>query len=144
MRKSGGERQPERMMMTVNQQKPISAMSHFNFVQGDFEVTVVSDGFITVPIDIVAPERSPDERAEILRRTGDQKTGLVESKTNIPIIKKGDDLMIVDIGSGDKYQTSDGRLAERLVAAGIDASATSIIHACKLLLVALIIKPVSL
>jgi glyoxylase-like metal-dependent hydrolase (beta-lactamase superfamily II) len=102
---------------------PSQADSNFSFVHGDFAVTVISDGFITVPIEIVAPEASPDQRAEILRRTGHQSSGLVDSKTNIPVIKKGDDLIIVDIGSGDKYQPSDGRLSANLLASGIDADA---------------------
>ncbi len=44
----------------------------------------------------------------------------MESKTNIPVIRKGRDLIIVDIGSGDKYQPSDGRLSDNLDASGID------------------------
>jgi glyoxylase-like metal-dependent hydrolase (beta-lactamase superfamily II) len=97
--------------------------NNYSFVQGEFEITVVSDGYITVPIDIVAPQGSPEERNEILMRTGDLNAGLVESKTNIPIIRKGGDLIIVDIGSGDKYQPSDGRLSGNLSASGIDAGA---------------------
>jgi glyoxylase-like metal-dependent hydrolase (beta-lactamase superfamily II) len=100
----------------------IPPRGNFSFTQGEFAVTVVSDGFITVPIEIVAPEGSPQERAEILRRTGDIAAGLVESKTNIPLIRKGRDLIIVDVGSGDKYQPSDGRLGQNLKAAGIDAA----------------------
>jgi glyoxylase-like metal-dependent hydrolase (beta-lactamase superfamily II) len=105
--------------------KPTSAQDSYScsFVQGDFAVTVVSDGYITVPIDIVAPEGSPEERSEILRRTGNLNACLVESKTNIPIIRRGSDLIIVDIGSGDKYQPSDGRLSDNLAASGIDAGA---------------------
>jgi glyoxylase-like metal-dependent hydrolase (beta-lactamase superfamily II) len=97
--------------------------SNYRFVQGEFEITVVSDGYITVPIDIVAPDGSPAQRHEILTRTGNPAAGLVESKTNIPIIRRGSDLIIVDIGSGDKYQPSDGRLSENLDACGIDAGA---------------------
>jgi glyoxylase-like metal-dependent hydrolase (beta-lactamase superfamily II) len=100
-----------------------AASNDTRFVQGEFEITIVSDGYITVPIDIVAPEGSPTERDEILIRTGNPKAGLVESKTNIPIIRRGDDLIIVDVGSGNKYQPSDGRLSGNLDAAGIDASA---------------------
>jgi glyoxylase-like metal-dependent hydrolase (beta-lactamase superfamily II) len=103
--------------------KLISATNGFSFVQGEFAITIVSDGFITVPIDIVAPEGSAEERAHILRSTGNIKAGLVESKTNIPVIRKGRDLIMVDIGSGDKYQPSDGRLSENLKAAGISPSA---------------------
>src|SRR6266699_3936847 len=96
--------------MTTLAERQVSAPDDFTFVQGEFQITVVSDGYITVPIDIVAPEGSPEERQDILMKTGDPSAGLVESKTNIPIIRKGDDLIIVDIGSGDKYQRSDGRL----------------------------------
>jgi glyoxylase-like metal-dependent hydrolase (beta-lactamase superfamily II) len=103
----------------VNPKKQASASNNYCFAQGEFEVTIVSDGYITVPIDIVAPEGSAEERAEILRRTGDSRAGLVESKTNIPLIRKGSDLILVDIGSGDKYQPSDGRLSENLKASGI-------------------------
>jgi glyoxylase-like metal-dependent hydrolase (beta-lactamase superfamily II) len=102
--------------------KQASAPNNHHFVQGEFKVTIVSDGYITVPIDIVAPEGSPEERNNILMRTGNLKAGLVESKTNIPIICKGNDLIIVDIGSGDKYQPSDGRLSGNLRASGIDTN----------------------
>ena len=103
--------------------RPGSAQDNYSFVQGEFEITVVGDGFITVPIDIVAPEGSPEQRAEILRRTGNPDAGLVESKTNIPVIRRKNDLIIVDIGSGNKYQPSDGRLSANLIACGIDAGA---------------------
>ncbi len=107
--------------MTTLAERQVSTPDDYSFVQGEFQITVVSDGYITVPIDIVAPEGSPEERQDILMKTGDPSAGLVESKTNIPIIRKGDDLIIVDIGSGDKYQRSDGRLTANLQAAGIDA-----------------------
>ncbi len=103
--------------------KQASAPNNYRFVQGEFEVTIVSDGYITVPIDIVAPEGSAGERNDILMRTGNIKAGLVESKTNIPIIRNANDLIIIDIGSGDKYQPSDGRLSANLDASGIDAGA---------------------
>jgi glyoxylase-like metal-dependent hydrolase (beta-lactamase superfamily II) len=103
--------------------KTVSGRNGYRFVQGEFEITIVSDGYITVPIDIVAPEGSLQERNEILLRTGNLNAGLVESKTNIPVIRKGNDLIIVDIGSGDKYQPSDGRLSGNLNALGIDAGA---------------------
>jgi glyoxylase-like metal-dependent hydrolase (beta-lactamase superfamily II) len=104
-------------------ERPASAPDNYSFMQGEFEITIVSDGYISVPIDIVAPEGSPEERNDILRRTGNIKAGLVESKTNIPLIRKGNELIIVDVGSGDKYQPSDGRLSANLESSGIDAGA---------------------
>jgi glyoxylase-like metal-dependent hydrolase (beta-lactamase superfamily II) len=56
-----------------------------------------------------------------LTKTGNLKAGLVESKTNIPIIRKGRDLIMVDVGSGDKYQPSDGLLSGNLMKSSIDA-----------------------
>jgi glyoxylase-like metal-dependent hydrolase (beta-lactamase superfamily II) len=104
-------------------QRRDSAPDNYSFIQGEFEITIVSDGYITVPIDIVAPEGSPEQRNDILMRTGNLGAGLVESKTNIPLIRRGNDLIIVDIGSGDKYQPSDGRLSANLDASGIGAGA---------------------
>jgi glyoxylase-like metal-dependent hydrolase (beta-lactamase superfamily II) len=112
--------------LSLARQEPkqrVGLPDNFNFVQGEFEITIVSDGYITVPIDIVAPESSREERNDILTRTGNLKAGLVESKTNIPIIRKGRDLIMVDVGSGDKYQPSDGRLSANLMTSGIDAGA---------------------
>jgi glyoxylase-like metal-dependent hydrolase (beta-lactamase superfamily II) len=104
-------------------ERPASTPDNYSFIQGEFEIAIVSDGYITVPIDIVAPEGSPEQRNDILRRTGNIKAGLVESKTNIPLIRRGNELIIVDIGSGDKYQPSDGRLSANLKSSGIDAGA---------------------
>ena len=88
----------------IEAQTLISATNGFSFVQGEFAITIVSDGFITVPIDIVAPEGSAEERAHILRSTGNIKAGLVESKTNIPVIRKGRDLILF----GNSCKLSDG------------------------------------
>ena len=119
-----GQTEPEerQLLSAAPKAAPFSAQAgdFYKFIQGEFAITVVSDGYITVPIDIVAPDGSPEERNEILRRTGNQDAGLVESKTNIPIIRRGNDVIIVDVGAGNKYQPSDGRLSANLTASGID------------------------
>ena len=109
----------------AREERQAPAPDNYSFVQGEFQITIVSDGYITVPIDIVAPEGTPEKRNDILTRTGDPKAGLVKSKTNIPVIRRGRDTILVDIGSGDKYQPSDGRLSANLRASGIDANAVT-------------------
>jgi glyoxylase-like metal-dependent hydrolase (beta-lactamase superfamily II) len=94
----------------------------FSFAQGEFQITVLSDGFISIPGDIMVPDVTPQERAAILARL-DASSGNVRAKCNIPLIRKGKDLILVDIGSGRKYQPSDGLLAQRLTAAGFDPAA---------------------
>jgi len=69
------------------------------FKYGEFDVTVVSDGFLTLPISIVAPEASPQEQADIIRRLGGS-ADTVQPKANIPLIRAGRDLILVDTGSG--------------------------------------------
>jgi glyoxylase-like metal-dependent hydrolase (beta-lactamase superfamily II) len=89
------------------------------FKQGAFDITVISDGFLTLPISIVAPEASPQEQADILRRLGGS-ADTVQPRANIPLIRSGQDLILVDNGSGDKFQPTAGRLSANLAAAGID------------------------
>src|SRR3712207_2767288 len=97
------------------------------FGHGAFDITVLSDGFIMLPAEVILPDTAPEERPAILRRLG----GTPESapfQVNIPLIRKGDDLILVDIGSGHKFQSSAGNLAAILKAAVIDpASVTKVV-----------------
>ncbi|MCW6511716.1 MBL fold metallo-hydrolase [Lichenifustis flavocetrariae] len=93
----------------------------FRFQQGDFDVTVLSDGFIWIPDDILLSDGSAEQRASILPRL-DARDGMVRPKTNIPLIRKGEDVVLIDIGAGHLYQPSDGMLADNLKRAEIDPS----------------------
>lgn len=88
---------------------------------GRFDITVLSDGYITLPSDILMPDGHPDEIGRILSRLG----GGVDSaplQTNIPLIRHGSDLILIDTGAGGNFQPSDGRLAANLASAGVDPS----------------------
>lgn len=92
----------------------------YRFRQGDFDITMVSDGFISIPAEILVSEPGasmPDGLAT--------HEGLVDYRTNIPLIRTGQDLILVDVGAGEKYQPSDGKLAGNLARAGIDAAAVT-------------------
>lgn len=93
------------------------------FTQGEFNITVLSDGYITLPIDIVLPDGMPDERLDVLTGAGNPTTGDVTYKTNVPLLRTGNDLILIDIGAGNKYQASDGKLSTNLEIAGIDPAA---------------------
>src|SRR4051794_22821978 len=94
---------------------------YYRFAQGDFDVLVLSDGFITVPGDVVLPDASAAQRASFLGRL-DTVDGAVRSKTNIPVLRRGGEVILVDTGSGRKYQLTDGRLGANLEGAGIKAA----------------------
>jgi glyoxylase-like metal-dependent hydrolase (beta-lactamase superfamily II) len=96
----------------------LSAAS-FTFTQGDAEVTVVSDGTLSLPLNVIAPEASPEQLAEIAKRLGWPADG-AQPAANAVLIKIGTDLILVDNGSGNKFQPTAGKLAGNLAAAGID------------------------
>lgn len=97
------------------------------FGHGNFQIDVFSDGFITLPDAIIAPDAGPSERADIIRRLGGRQ-GMADIPVNIPLIRAGQALILVDTGSGNKFQPSAGRLRDNLLAAGIDpATVTDVV-----------------
>ena len=97
----------------------VIAATNYSFTQGEFDVTVLSDGYITIPSDILLSDGTPDQRASILPRV-DTLDGMVKPKTNIPLLRKGEDVILIDIGAGHRYQPSDGMLTDNLKLAKID------------------------
>lgn len=95
------------------------ATEFHRFTHGQFDITVVSDGFITLPAEILLPDAAPDERAVIMKRLGGDLQG-APVQANIPLIRQGKDLVLVDIGSGTHFQASAGKLVENLGTLGVD------------------------
>jgi glyoxylase-like metal-dependent hydrolase (beta-lactamase superfamily II) len=98
---------------------PAFAAAPYSFKHGAFEVTVVSDGHLTLPVSMLAPAAPQAERAALLQAAG-QTAEQYDSPTNITLIRTASDLILVDMGSGDRFMPSAGRLWDNLKAAGID------------------------
>jgi glyoxylase-like metal-dependent hydrolase (beta-lactamase superfamily II) len=90
-----------------------------SFKHGAFEVTVVSDGHLVLPTSFLAPGAPPAERAGLLQAAG-QTDEQFNSPTNVTLIRTGADLILVDMGSGDRFMPTAGKLWDNLKAAGID------------------------
>lgn len=88
------------------------------FGHGKFQIDVFSDGFITLPDTVIAPDANAAERADIIRRLGGRE-GSADIPVNIPLIRTSEALILVDTGSGDKFQPTAGRLRDNLLAAGV-------------------------
>jgi glyoxylase-like metal-dependent hydrolase (beta-lactamase superfamily II) len=101
----------------------VAAETPHSFRQGDFEVTVVSDGHLVLPISVISPDAPPEELKAILEAAGVTATDEFQPATNVPLIRRGDDLILVDTGSGSGFQPTAGKLKENLAAAGIDPAA---------------------
>ena len=103
------------------------AQTPYSFTQGDFAVTVIGDGDLTLPMSIFVPDATPEEQAEIAKRLGWTPPNAA-AKTNHAVLRKGSDIILVDTGSGTKFQPTAGKLLENLKAAGIEpATVTKVI-----------------
>ncbi|MEP7030738.1 MAG: MBL fold metallo-hydrolase [Pseudolabrys sp.] len=96
-----------------------AAPAPHTFKHGAFEVTVVSDGHLVLPVSFLAPGAPEPERSELLKAAG-QTAEQYESPTNITLIRAAADLILIDMGSGDRFMPSAGKLWDNLKAAGID------------------------
>ena len=95
------------------------AASPHSFKHGAFEITVVSDGHLVLPTSFLAPGAPREEREALLKAAG-QTAEQYDSPTNITLIRSGSDLILVDMGSGDRFMPTAGKLWDNLKAAGID------------------------
>jgi glyoxylase-like metal-dependent hydrolase (beta-lactamase superfamily II) len=104
-----------------------AAESPHSFRQGDFEVTVLSDGHLVLPASLLGPDVPAEERKAFLDSVG--LTGEnVEPATNPVLIRIGSEVILFDNGSGGNLAPTAGKLAENLAAAGIDpASITKVV-----------------
>jgi len=104
-----------------------AAPAHNTFKHGAFDVTMVSDGHLVLPVSFLAPSAPEAERADLLKAAG-QTAEQYESPTNITLIRSGADLILVDMGSGDRFMPSAGKLWDNLESTGIDrATVTKVV-----------------
>lgn len=105
----------------------LSANDTHHFRHGAFDVTVLSDGEMIVPGTFVAQDAPPAQLTEALSDPA-ARNPMVHLKANVPLIRHGSDLILVDIGAGRKFQPTEGLLLGALQAHGIDrASITKVI-----------------
>ena len=89
-----------------------------SFRHGAFEVTVVSDGHLVLPVSFLAPDAPPAERAALLKTSGE--TGeQYHSPTNVTLIRVGTDL-ILRHGLRRPLHAERRQTVDNLKAAGID------------------------
>ncbi|MGN7291990.1 MBL fold metallo-hydrolase [Rhizobium sp. SAFR-030] len=95
-----------------------AAADFHRLTHGAFDITVVSDGFLTLPAAVLVPDATVEQRQEILTRLGGNSEQ-APVQANIPLIRHGSDLILIDNGSGTHFQPSAGRLEENLRRLGV-------------------------
>lgn len=93
--------------------------SHVRFALGQMTLTLLSDGFFSRPLSTIAVNADPAARDDFLQQHF-LPTDSGYSHTNHIVIDSGSARVLVDVGSGDRFLPTTGRLMANLAAAGID------------------------
>ncbi len=99
---------------------PAVAATH-GFKLGEFEISVFSDGHLTIPTRFLARNVS---EADIKARLG-QTADMVSPACNITLIRTPTELVLIDVGAGPHFMPTAGKLAENMESAGIDRKAVT-------------------
>ena len=92
----------------------------YSFKQGAYDVTVVSDGTLMLPLALFqgAP---PDELKKLLGTVVQGEN--YQLQTNPVLLKSGSEVILLDTGSGHSFQPTAGKVTENLKISGVDAAA---------------------
>jgi glyoxylase-like metal-dependent hydrolase (beta-lactamase superfamily II) len=106
-------------MLTARSAAAAQNAGWFRFTLGDAEVTIVSDGNLTTPTNFLGVNADPEDvKAFLKARFLDPEVNYAH--TNHVIVRSGDRMVLTDVGSGEKFQASAGKLLANMEAAGID------------------------
>jgi glyoxylase-like metal-dependent hydrolase (beta-lactamase superfamily II) len=101
-----------------NAARAAAAAAH-EFSIGQSKVTVLSDGTIGLGLSFALPETDLREVEALLAQNGLPEDGFI-AQLNVTLIRAGDELILVDAGSGSNFQDTAGKLVAALDAGGID------------------------
>ena len=93
----------------------------YAFKQGAYDVTVVSDGTLLLPLSLVGQGGKPEDVKALLGAMAQGDNAQFEASPLL--LKSGSDVVLMDTGSGGNFQPTAGKIAESLKAAGVEASA---------------------
>ena len=91
---------------------------------GEADVTIVSDGHLTLPLAFLAPDVPRQELDALLTQNG-LPTDALKPDCNITFFKSGDRLVAFDVGSGPNFMPTAGELVANMEEAGIDPGAVT-------------------
>ena len=99
--------------------RPLRAAEPARLALGDAEVTVLSDGALTLPMNFVLPDRPAEEIAALLAPHG-LPLDVLRPDCNLTLLRVGGRVVLFDAGAGPMFQDTAGRLPDSLAAAGVD------------------------
>ncbi|MGI9400762.1 MAG: MBL fold metallo-hydrolase [Rhizobiaceae bacterium] len=96
------------------------APGFFRFALGKFEVTVLTDGLNSKPLRFSA-SNIPEERLKAYLKKHHLPTDARQTHLNVCLINTGENLVLIDTGSGDNFRETAGLLTASLESAGYAA-----------------------
>ena len=91
------------------------------FKLGEFEITIFSDGHLTIPTRFLARNASEGDIKAWLGHTAD----LITPATNVTLVRTSTETILIDVGAGPHFMPGAGKLAENMDAAGVDRKAVT-------------------
>jgi glyoxylase-like metal-dependent hydrolase (beta-lactamase superfamily II) len=98
---------------------PRPARAVGRFAVGDSELTVVSDGTLSLPVNLVFPDVPEAELERLLSKDGTMPLAITPD-CNVTFLRSGGRLAVFDAGSGANFMPTAGKLLDNLEQAGID------------------------
>ena len=92
---------------------------------GAVEILVLSDGFLQVPLSFQLPGTPEGEVDALFKENGLEPPRQLTPATNVVLVRTGEELVLIDAGSGSTFQDTAGKLAENMDAAGLDREAVT-------------------
>lgn len=91
---------------------------------GGGELGILSDGGLTLPVSAAA-RGVPEEALTALLAQGGHSGPTLQSSLNVPVLKRGSEVILFDCGGGPNFMATAGKLPAAMGAAGIDPASVS-------------------
>lgn len=88
------------------------------FQHGEFEITIVSDGHLTLAASAFSRHTEPSRLAALLGVA--DPSGQVDAPTNVALVRTKSDLILIDVGAGPNFMPTAGKLVDNLAELGVD------------------------
>ena len=115
---TGIDTRPALAKSTLSGQAP----GYYRFNIGKFKCASLSDGTLTLPAEFLARNMPKEKLEEFLKQNYLPLTENI-SQTNLTLIDTGEKLVLFDVGSGENFQESAGKLPALLETMGIEPEA---------------------
>jgi glyoxylase-like metal-dependent hydrolase (beta-lactamase superfamily II) len=91
-----------------------------SFKLGSFDVTVVSDGTMQLPLSFALPGKAQTDVEALYAANGAKFEG-INGQINVTVVKTGTAVIVIDAGGGADFMPTMGKFGDNLEAAGIAA-----------------------